>query len=381
MPHRRNILPFLLILCLAAGAVFSALGQVLVHPRLSDSLRVRFDWGIQEAEVRGFKKGFWVGYSIRRLMGERSFIGGCSSGRGWVSLEELVYGKRTASEKRITDDQAVRDAAKRALLAAEESRRPEKLVLKEIGILLKFTASKKLEPQRAVISNMTLSAGLEGLPLLWLGPADDADSLLLLQNFYDKASVEKAREALIQAVSIHRNAPLVVPFLERILNGREPESVKADAAVFLGEQNDGRALEVLRKTIRSHPLLEVRKNAVWGLNEMDLPAAADTLIDLALHSSEKAIRSEAVQGLADKASKEAAGALEKIAFDDKETEVQKEAVRAFSDLPAKDGLPYLIRIAKTHANPEIRKEAVYALGDIDDPRAVQTLIEIVKGIK
>jgi len=354
--------------------------QVIYHPQPNSPLAGRFDWALQQARKDGLGKGFWVGFSIQRLMGEHSFIGSyfCGpSGRN-IALEELIYGRKTASEKKISGEQAVKDAAHQALLSAERGK-PERTVLKDIAILMKFASTGTRDPGSVTISNLSLSASLQGLPLIWLGVAEDKDSIPLLKDYYDKSTAEKARAGLLQAVALHRNAALVVPFLERILKGRDADSIRADAASFLGEQNDGRALEVLRTTIRTDTSLEVRKNAVWGLTEMELPAALEALIDFARNYPEKKIRVEAVQGLAEKATKKAVSTLELIAFHDADAEVQIQAVDALAELPSKEGLPYLIRVAKTHGNIQVRKAAISFLGDMDDPAAIQALVDIVKG--
>ena len=366
----------------AAGAAQARqAGNVIRHPRPTDPLAGRLEWALGEAKGDAFKGGFWAGFSIRRLMGEHSYIGSIhGSGRGTgFTLEELIYGKRTPTEKFISGDRALREAAERALEEAEGRPRTEAKVTKEIAVLVRFPAAGGREPAHVDISNMTLSGNLRGLPLFWLGPAADTESVALLKGYYEKAGSEKAKESLLWAVSVHQNPDLVIPFLDKILNSREPEEIRKDAAIFLGEQDDPRALDLLKKALASDPSSEVRENAVWGLNEMTLPAAEDLLIETALKAKDGDVREHAVQALAEKASRKAVAALEKIAFDDRETEIQKQAVYAFSDLPGKEGLPYLIKIAKTHHNPEVRKAAIYALGDSKDPEAVKALIDIVKG--
>jgi HEAT repeat protein len=355
-------------------------GQVIHYPRPDSLLAERVDWAFQEAGRAGLGKGFWVGFSIRRLMGEHSFIGSHFSGSSdrKLPLEELVYGRKTAVEKRISNEQAVREAVEKALTSAERGK-PERTVLKDIAILMKFASAAARQPEMVTISNLSLSASLQSLPLLWLGPAEDADSFSLIKKYYEKAATDRMKKTLLQAVALHQNAALVVPLLEGVLKSRESVKIRADAAAFLGEQNDGRALEILIRTIRTDASLEVRKNAVWGLTEMELAAAVDALIDFARNSPEKDIRTEAVEALAEKATQQAVRTLEQIVFNDKETEVQTHAVHALADLPAKEGLPYLIRVAKTHSNREVRKAAIYSLGDMNDPAAIQALVDIVKG--
>jgi len=354
--------------------------QVVHHPRPNSPLAERAGWAFQEAGKSGFAKGFWVGFSIRRLMGEHSYIGSHFRGSAdrKLSLEELIYGRKTAAEKKISEEQAITEAADKALASADRGK-PEPKVAKDIAILMQFDSGAARQPEMVTISNISLSVSLQSLPLLWLGPAEDTDSVSLLRKYYEKAATDRMKKILLQAVALHQNAALVVPILEGVLKGRESMKIRADAAAFLGEQNDTRALEILTRTIQKDASLEVRKNAVWGLTEMELPAAVDALIDFARNSPEKDVRTEAVEGLAEKATKKAVGALEQIVFSEKDTEVQTHAVHALADLPSKEGLPYLIRIAKTHTNREVRKAAIYSLGDMNDPAAIQALVDIVKG--
>ena len=39
----------------------------------------------------------------------------------------------------------------------------------------------------------------------------------------------------------------------------------------------------------------------------------------------------------------------------------------------------LIKVAKTHPSAEVRKKAIFWLGETGDPRALEVLIEIIKG--
>jgi len=377
---KKALAPILAVGLVAGLSLRLALGQVVHHPRPESPLAERVDWAFQEAGRAGLGKGFWVGFSIRRLMGEHSFIGSHFRGSAdrKLSLEELIYGRKSAAEKKISEEEAIREAADKALASGDRGQ-PGRKMAKDIAILMQFASAAARQPEMVTISNISLSVPLQSLALLWLGPAEDTDSVSLLKKYYDKAATERMRQTLLQAVALHQNATLVVPLLEGVLKSRESVKIRADAASFLGEQNDGRAVEILIRTIRTDTSLEVRKNAVWGLTEMDLPAAVDALIDFARNCPEKDIRSEAVGGLAEKATQKAVKTLEQIVFNDKETEVQTQAVHALADLPAKEGLPYLIRIAKTHANREVRKAAIHSLGDMNDPAAIQALVDIVKG--
>jgi hypothetical protein len=344
-------------------------------------------WARREAKTNGWAKGFWLGFGIRRLMGEHSSMGWSPWGgpERRLTLEDLISGRKTPLEKKIADEQAVRgtaasmpDAA-RSMAARRLGDGPERPVLRDIAILLRLPASETPFPADIRISNLNLPFDFEELPFVWVGMAADSESLAFLMPLYAKAVAQEDKLSALWAIGLHRNAAAVVPFVERILSGQETEEVRGEAAWCLGEQNDPRALELLLKTIKADPSREVREQAVHGLVELELPAAADALISLALQGADGQVRSEAVQGLAEKATAAAVKALEKISAGDRDREIQEEAIHALADLPHRSGLPYLISLVKTHPDGKVRTEAVEAIGDVGGAEAVKVLTELARG--
>jgi HEAT repeat protein len=389
MISRKWLAQALAVVAVLMGPAPGGADQVLVYSGPERPLSERIAWAEKEAGARGFGPPYWMGYGIRRLMGERSFIGwsfiGWQRGPGQrPTLDDLISGRKTPLEKRIAADQAVRGTAaleldgRKPAAALWPGEKPERRVWKDLGILLFIPEAKSAFPKDFRVSNLSASFDFDGFPLIWLGMAEDAESLAYLFPLYEKAPNEEDRLSVLRAVSLHRNAPLVVPFIERLLSSKQPEAIRAEAAECLGEQDDQRALEILLKTIRNDPSSEVREQAVWGVSEMELPAAAGALGSLALGGPDREVRSHAVRGLADKATAETVKILEKIASGDKDPEVQAEAIRAFADLPGKGGLPYLVNLARTHADPGVRKEAIGAIGEVGGREAVKILTEIVR---
>lgn len=362
--------PLLALASIVTAAAALPGAQVTRHPAPAAALVERVAWAAGEAARGGAGKGFWIGYEIRRVMGEHSqFCMNMEWGsKGAPSLDELIYGHRTLVEKRASN----------AVSPSGGGDGPERKVVKEVAVLLRYDSAGARKPRAIAAGNIEFSPGLDGLPLYWLGPAEDRESVLFLQAFYAPADPEEFRSSVMHAVALHRKPDLVVPFLERIIAGREVERIRADAAAFLGEQPDPRALEILKRTVASNASAEVRENAVDGLIEMELPAAADVLIDLARREKDEDIRNEAIHGLAEKATQATIAALEQLAYSDKNAEIQKEAVQALADLPDKGGLPFVIKAAKTHPDREVRIAAIEALGEFHDPAAKQALIEIIK---
>jgi len=376
----RPILPILAVVAILGGAAAAPPVQVFRHPDPASPLQARWDWAFRQSAAAEFPHGYWVGFSIHRLMGEHSFIGTWFESRttDFETLEEMIAGKRTA---RKPDEQTVKEAAQRALDRLEGRHEPERMVIKTLGILLRFGPKNGRVPEVVNICDLQLIFNPHGRPLIWLGGASDAESVAVLERFYAGTAAVEAKEDLIQAVSLHQSPGLAVPFLEKAVSPSSPERLRKEAAEALGEQNEPRAVEILRQLIARDASAEIREEAVSALVESPVPSAVDLLIELASKSRDEDVRKEAVSGLAEIATEKAVQTLEKVVFDGNDTEVQRHAVSALSDLPPKEALPYLTRIAKTHANPEVRRAAIEALGDIGDPASVAVLVDIIKGRK
>jgi hypothetical protein len=362
-------------------------GQAFIHPQPSGPIADRVAWARGEAKANRWDRGFWLGFGIRRLMGEHSSMGWYPWGgpEMHLTLDDLINGRKTPLEKKIANDQATRGtaasmpAAARSFAAKQRGDQPERLVMREIGILVRLTAMESEFPADIRVSNLNLPFDFEELPFVWVGMAADSESLAYLIPLYVKAAAEEDKRSILWAIGLHRDSAAVVPFIERILAGKESEEIRAEAAACLGEQNEPKALELLLKTIKADPSSEVRERAVGGLVEMELPAATEALISFALNGADRQIRSEAVRGLAEKATSATVKVLEKIATGDKDREIQEEAIHALADLPSRSGLPYLISLVRTHPEAAVRKEAVAAIGDAGGTEAVKILTELAKG--
>ncbi len=52
---------------------------------------------------------------------------------------------------------------------------------------------------------------------------------------------------------------------------------------------------------------------------------------------------------------------------------------AITQIDNDEGVPFLINLAKTHQNPSVRKQAIFWLSQSNDSRALEALIEFVRG--
>jgi len=383
----RRILSVLGVIVLAAAPAAGAgrranlpPSEILRPPAESATLDAKSDWALKASAKFGTGRGFWVGYSIERLMGENSHIGSFTdggSGRDLTVAEVLAGLKVTANPSAAGED--IRGAARAALDEIERQGKPEKKVIKELGFFLKYETGKPPVLTEVGMSTLDLAFDFESAPLFWLGKTPEEQSLALVRALYGQDRGGKVREGLVAAAGCHGSPRLVVPFLETVLTGDGPDDLRKDAAFWIGQQNDPDGLRLLVRTARGDKSEEVREGAVFSISQVELPEAADELIALARNAEFRDSRKQAVFWLGQIASERSGKALEEFARKDGDIEIQEQAVFALSQLPDNQGVDALIKLAKTHPDPRVRKKAVFWLGECDDPRALETLIAIIKG--
>lgn len=354
--------------------------EVVRPPEGSAPLQAKVDWALARPAGSAAGRTFWIGYGIERLVDERSHIGSYDS-RGLgreLSIADILAGRKDPLAPAGGGDD-VRAAAKAALDELDSRGKPGKEVLKELGFFFKFERGKAPVLADVGLSNLDLAFDFEAAPLFWLGKAEDAESLPLIERLFSAHRDEDVRQGLLAAAGCHGSPRLVVPFLAEVLGGDGPDDLRRDAAFWIGQQNDAEGLRLLVRAARSDKSGEVREGAVFAISQVDLPAAVDELIALARGGDRRDVRKQAVFWIGQLASEKAGPALEEFARKDGDVEIQEQAVFALSQLPDNQGVEPLIKLAKTHPDPRVRKKAVFWLGECDDPRALETLIAIIKG--
>ena len=358
MPTLRLSAFFLLVLALPVRAQ-----SIIRHPDPSASIADRWEWAEAEAKTR-CAKGCWIAYSFHRMMESSSFTGWWSDEKaGAPTLQSLVYGREV---------EPLPDRTRKTRNA------PSQKVRKEVALLFRYDSGGR-SLQDINISNISLPTHLDGLPLFWLGRAEQAESIQLLKGHYGRTSGTEPKEDLVSAVGMHDDTKLVLPFLRDVLAGREHEEIREQAVFWIAEADDPAVLPLLEKTVRSDRSQEVREQAVFGISRIETEAADELLIDLARHLDDRETREQAIFWLGQNASKKAVAGLDEIAANDPDVEIQKKAVFAISQLPEDEGIPRLIKIARSHPKAPVRHDAIFWLGESGDPRAVEVLVEIVRG--
>jgi HEAT repeat protein len=376
---RGRSLVLIAALTLAGAAGLAISKEVIRPPRAVNSLAARMDWAHKEASRRGFGDGCWTGYSIRRLMGERSTIGSYDSEAGFKpTLRQIIDGQESVDPARAGQE-AVRDKARHVLEELGKENRPEKKVWKDVAVLFRNGKRAGTAAEEVRLGNLDSPIDLDGLPLIWLGEVGDEESLNWLKDKYREAETEKTKEPILAAIGIHQSPSLVIPILTPVLESREPDALRKSAAFWLSQQNDREAYDILMRTAEKDPSHEVREGAVFALSQLEIEESVDGLIGLARSATHEDVRHQAVFWLGQKASKKATAALEDIAYKGGEMKVQEQAVVALSQLPGNEGVDALIKVVKIHPSAGIRKKAIFWLGETGDPRALDVLAEIIKG--
>jgi hypothetical protein len=234
-------------------------------------------------------------------------------------------------------------------------------------------------------------------PLLWLGPAADAESVDRLAALF--ASDAPFRRDLVAAVGVHRDAGAAVPVLVRWLERGDTASVRREAAVWLGRHAQPAVIDALTKAAREDPEMNVRRSAIQALGRIrddravraltaivedpgDAPAArkeavavigrrpprgeapAETielLLRAARGDADRTVQTQAVQSLAGLG---AVDALRAIAWEHSRVETQRAAVRGLAAFDTDAVRGFLADIAEKHPSADIRRTALQVIAGL-----------------
>ncbi len=344
-------------LSLIGGVSLWVAAQSVTHvPTSVKGLEAGWDWAQKTAEIKDVKKGFYIGYAIERKE------------NGRVCHRKNVYeGNKTLYE---------------ILYGSEASKEQSHRLAKQVAILFRFDThpSHRLDFQKIVINNLDqpieIDIDIDNVPIFWLGLIQTDESINLLNECFKHTDSDKEKDTIVTAAGIHGPNPKVFGFLKKILSGNETTKIRKSAAFWISQQQSSEAAEVLEHTVYNDPSSSVQEHAVFGLYLVQCKEANDALVKLAKKGEDKHVRKKAIFWLGQKAAKRSAEILEDLVNDDSDTDIQKAAVFALSQLPS--GVPRLIKIANTHRSLKVRKQAIFWLSQSDDPRALDTILDIIK---
>ena len=309
---------------------------------------------------------------IRELVGKQSQP-------AWIGYAVPIHsGWRVCCSSRRSDG---RCRLEREEGVSHETDRPDSLDLTvKRNLLVLFRVNQgEVQRLRYYSDDCELDAG--GLPFFWLTDVVPQQSITWLASFVIGASArfsgdEDAGDRVVGAIAMHDD-PAAFDMLVRLVEPGCPESLRKEAAFWIGDTGGRQGVEALKRMLRDDPSRDVRDEAVFALTLDPEPDALETLIDIARNDKDPEIRSNAIFWLGNEAGERAAASIADMAVEDPDTDVKEKAVFALSQMSPNEGVPRLIQIARTNPNPEIRKQAIFWLGQSYDSRALDFFEEIL----
>jgi len=315
MEKRSRLERVLLLTSLCSVFIAPSLAQPVIKIQNTASpLAGRWQWGNDEARQRDFKNGYWIGYSILRLMEQRTFIGSYRSDprENKPTLLEIISGVRL--EHGLDEITASDNSTSEGVIDLKNGDNHRPKIVKEIGILFHFNGGDSGKVNELRVSNLSLHVELEKDALVWVGSANQTESASLLESLYKNACGVGPKERFMMAVSLHDSSARSLEFLKAVLQGTEEADVRKGAAFWLGQ----------------------------------------------------------------KATEKTKGTLKELVYEDEDTDVQRNALYTLAQKENGNDVDELIRVVRTHPNPKVRKEAIFLLGESENPKALEALIEFVK---
>ncbi|NOG46735.1 MAG: HEAT repeat domain-containing protein [Calditrichaeota bacterium] len=335
--------------------------EIIPYSGAEKNLENRWQWASEKANQTNENK-YWIVYTFERLMNQNSYIGSFNRHyKDETKLGELLY------------PNAPKDYFESLNYLDHNTSKAK--VKKELALLFRIRKGKIIDTQ---ISTIDLPFQFEKLPIYWLGIAEEQESIKLIIRKYDQIKDPEAKESLVSAAGMHKNAPQSFDFLKEIIENEKDSELREDAVFWIGHLDDKKAIPLLINIAKNDRSEDVAEKAVFSLHNIESDTAVDALIDLAKNLRNGDVREKAIFWVGQLASKKAEAALNDIVYSDEETEIQEKAVFALSQLDDGRGVTKLIKIAKTHPNKAVRKKAIFWLGQSEDDRALDALIEMVQ---
>ena len=295
----------------------------------------------------------WLAYAVPQVAGDRMMC--CGDYDGWS--------RAGCSTCRLEEADRGDSGANRGTVKLEGPR----------NMVVLFRAeSKHVMKVRVLSEDCSLDAG--GLTFVWLSGVPPSESVAWLQPFVRSADLEaretrRTAKGALTAIALHADASADAA-LASFTSVDQPESLRKQAAFWLGAARGKAGLAVLQKMAKSDPSAEVRSQVTFALSVSHEPEAVTEMIRMAHDDESGHVRGQALFWLAHKADQKAVGAIASAIENDPDTQVKKKAVFALSRLPKDEGVPKLIEVAQTNRNPAVRKQAMFWLGQSRDPRAL-----------
>ncbi|HSP06311.1 MAG TPA: HEAT repeat domain-containing protein [Acidobacteriota bacterium] len=355
-----------LLLCVGS---LSPANTILRPPDPAAPLAERWNWARAEAprQVRG---QYWIAWTVQRQMKETEIVGSVYSDRARITLKEILNG--------VAEPQpSLQEEAKSALERMSSSeKKAAQMVTRDLAILIKISPGGEATTSGVSLTNLHFDTG--GLPIAWLGKAEQQESLALVVKIYDQVRTSECKQELIAAAALHSLPDQVIPFLQKLFTEEKPDQLRGQAGFWLANQDNPAALKTLLNQLPKEHSGEVIDEAMAGIHSTESPTAVDIFAQLASQGNPHLLREQAIFWLGQTESDRAAKLLQHVIAEDPDRELRKKAVFSLSQMPEALSLSPMIQLARGNAPEEIRKEAVFWLSQIASKKVASILKDTVE---
>ena len=333
--------------------------QISRPPSPAAPLAERWRWALDDASQRG-RHDLWIVYAFTTPTHERDLMISDSAGTWLVDFTAAARWRGPTMLDLV-------DAQPR--IGGDGN----------VVVLAHYRAAREDGLDRGVYRSARLPFDFGRKPVYWLGHAVETESLALMDRLQARSTRdEDLRTLFIEAGSLHPTSDLVIPFLQRLLDLREPAGIRKEAAEGFDHHHDPRSVRILLGVAKNDPALDVRSEAAETIGEVQVPQSVPALLELARHGEHEQIRSEVAEGLGEQPAARALPAIAQLladgSIDDETLSEAVEAVGNFHGEPRAKEI--LLDAAWHHASQRVRQEAVETLGELPDPGIVKALVDL-----
>ena len=213
---------------------------VAQHPNAATSLKERWAWGLAKSGQGENQTGFWMGYSISRLLDSDAYV-------GTVNVSALP--RSSASRQ------------KRGL--------PAKELEQDVVFLFNLQGGTDIKDIRKIeVNNRPWILDRDKKPVIWLGRASEEESIHLLLDMYPQVGARKLKARIMVGAELH-SEPEVLSQVAALL-GREAYAgtdvrLQTDVLDVISHLPQDLGTPLLAEIARTHPIVRVRKEAVGYL--------------------------------------------------------------------------------------------------------------------
>lgn len=223
------------------------------HDDPSVSLEDRWRWGLERAKQQRLKWGFWLSLSIARNLARDALV-------GTTNLNHWAFSTETLRSHSIDSKDELQD------------------VLFMFRFRPGATDSNGIDQIK--VSNRPWTLDLGRRPIIWLGRAEEEQSIPLLLELYSRLYPKPLAADILIAVATHTRTEMIATVaarLEQIALQDHRLSVQKDMIDSLFQLPNDAGLSSIINLAQTHPKSEVRKEAQEYLQESCSPRAQRAL--------------------------------------------------------------------------------------------------------